>query len=55
MMLSLSIFNVITDSMLTKSVPVSDTGNRNTPNMQKSFILINGHINMPRLYITAAF
>lgn len=27
MMFALSMFNVITDSMLTKSVPSSDTGN----------------------------
>lgn len=49
MMLSLSIFNVITDSMLTKSVPASDSGNRHAPNMQKCYILINSHLHKPRL------
>lgn len=34
MMFSLSVFNVITDSILTKSVPSSDTGENNLLNVK---------------------
>lgn len=41
MMFSLSVFNVITDSILTKSVPSSDTGE----NISDSIKDFNGDIN----------
>lgn len=41
MMFSLSVFNVITDSILTKSVPSSDTGEKNPHNADISCILIS--------------
>lgn len=54
MMFSLSVFNVITDSMLTKGVPSSDTGEVLLPSCSHGTQLQNQQKHSRQLYLIAA-